>query len=66
MLVAHGDRDAVIPRELLDRTWDYLGSESGAQTTAIRDPGGHGISEPTLAALREWLDLLLAAPGARS
>jgi phospholipase/carboxylesterase len=29
VLVAQGDQDAVIPRELLDRTWDYLVGDSG-------------------------------------
>ena len=37
----------VIPRELLYRTWDYLTGESGATTTALREPGGpagrHGM-----------------------
>jgi phospholipase/carboxylesterase len=67
VLVAQGDADHVIPRELLDRTWDYLAgparafgpesvvSESGARTTAHRDAGGHGISEETLAVLRRWI-----------
>lgn len=65
VLVAHGDRDSVIPRELLSRTWTYLNDESGAETTAVRDPGGHGISAATLTAVREWLTGQLAIPGPR-
>ena len=42
--VAQGEHDTVIPRELLDRTWDYLLGESGAPTIARRDPVGHGIA----------------------
>ena len=55
VLVAQGDADTVIPRELLDRTWSYLHDSSGATLTAHRDPGGHGISAATLAVLVEWL-----------
>src|SRR4051794_6845536 len=43
VFVAHGDADTVIPRELLDRTWNYLLGDSGAVTRARRDPGGHGL-----------------------
>ena len=55
VLVAHGDEDRVIPRELLDRTWDYLSGESGADTLARRTAGGHGITVPTITALRGWI-----------
>jgi phospholipase/carboxylesterase len=55
VLVAHGDQDTVIPRELLDRTWTYLTEDSGAPVTARRDPGGHGISAQTLAELGDWI-----------
>jgi phospholipase/carboxylesterase len=55
VLVAQGDQDTVIPRELLDRTWAYLLGDSGADTRARREPGGHGISAGTLAELGEWL-----------
>lgn len=53
-LVVHGDQDTVIPRELLDRTWDYLTGESEADTVARRTPGGHGITVQALTALRAW------------
>jgi phospholipase/carboxylesterase len=55
VLVAHGDQDMVIPRELLDRTWEYLTGESGADTLARRTAGGHGITVPTITALRGWI-----------
>ena len=63
IVVAQGEQDTVIPRELLDRTWTYLLGESGAVATARRDPGGHGITEATLATVGEWLteDLRLTA-----
>jgi phospholipase/carboxylesterase len=55
VFVAHGVQDAVIPPELLDRTWTYLLTESGASTAACRDPGGHGISRQTVLELGGWL-----------
>ena len=55
VVVAQGEQDSVIPRELLDRTWRYLLEESGASTTAHRDPGGHGITPETLSTLGAWL-----------
>ena len=55
VLVAHGDQDLVIPRNLLDRTWEYLTVESGADTLARRTAGGHGITIPTITALRGWI-----------
>jgi phospholipase/carboxylesterase len=55
VLVAQGEHDRVIPRELLDRTWDYVTGESGAQNTARRDPVGHGIAPQALQALADWL-----------
>jgi phospholipase/carboxylesterase len=58
-MVAQGDQDAVIPRELLDRTWAYLNGESGAPAWAVRDPGGHGISAAVVAELAGWLQMRL-------
>lgn len=55
VLVAQGDADSVIPRELLDRTWDYLHGEAGSVTTSLRDPGGHRISPVVLDAVGRWL-----------
>jgi phospholipase/carboxylesterase len=62
VFVAHGDADDVIPRDLLARTWTYLTSEAGSHTTAVRDPGGHGLSAAVVDALADWLTHLLA-PG---
>ena len=55
VFVAQGDRDAVIPRELLDRTWTYLHDKSGATVASRRDPGGHGLTGSTVGALSAWL-----------
>ena len=55
VFAAQGEDDHVIPRELLDRTWEYLRSESGADTVALRQPGGHQITAQTVIALGEWI-----------
>jgi phospholipase/carboxylesterase len=55
VFVAQGESDTVIPRELLDRTWNYLLGDSGASTSARRDPGGHGLTAATVAALGGWI-----------
>jgi phospholipase/carboxylesterase len=55
VFVAQGDHDMVIPRELLDRTWNYLTGNSGAETLARRDPVGHGLAAPAAEALAAWL-----------
>jgi phospholipase/carboxylesterase len=60
VLVIHGDQDTVIPRELLDRTWNYLDEDAGSLTTARRDTGGHGLSTAALAELQQWLGTVLA------
>ena len=63
VLVAQGDQDQVIPRGLLDRTWDYLNDGSGSVVTAHRDPGGHGISAGTVAVLGDWLTRTVLGAG---
>ena len=55
IFVAHGESDHVIPRELLDRTWAWLHTESGAPTVGRRDPGGHGLTKPSLQRLAAWV-----------
>jgi phospholipase/carboxylesterase len=55
VFVAQGDADRVIPRELLERTWQYLTGESGAAPYARRDPGGHGLTPDTVAELGGWI-----------
>jgi phospholipase/carboxylesterase len=59
ILVIHGDEDRVIPADLLTATWNYLTEEAGATTTAARDPGGHGLSQGSIALVRRWLDAQL-------
>jgi phospholipase/carboxylesterase len=60
VFVTQGDGDHVIPRELLDRTWDYLLSESGAPTVAQRQPGGHQLTASTVHHLSAWIAHRLA------
>jgi len=60
MFVAQGDLDAVIPRELLDRTWAYLTGDAGATTTALRDEVGHTLSPAIVDGLTQWLGAVLA------
>jgi phospholipase/carboxylesterase len=55
VLVVQGDRDTVIPIELQARTWQYLHTDSGAQLTARRSPGGHGLTRDDVEALADWL-----------
>jgi hypothetical protein len=55
VLVAQGDGDHVIPRELLDRTWDYLRAGSGAATVAHRQPGGHQLTAEAVRELGDWI-----------
>lgn len=59
VFVAQGDQDGVIPRELLDRTWQYLLTNSAARVHARRDPGGHHITGQTLTELGGWIHELL-------
>jgi phospholipase/carboxylesterase len=56
ILVAHGDTDTVIPRDLLERTWTYLHGDAGSTTTGVRDAGGHGLGTAVVVRLHRWLD----------
>jgi phospholipase/carboxylesterase len=60
VLVAHGDTDMVIPRDLLERTWAYLHDDAGSDTTGVRDPGGHALSAAVVTELHRWLTDLTA------
>ena len=60
VFVAQGDGDHVIPRELLDRTWDYLLAESGAPAVGHRQPGGHALTTGTVRQLGDWIAHRLA------
>ncbi len=55
VVVAQGDHDTAIPRELLDQTWEYLLGPSAAPTVARREPGGHQVTASTVATLAGWL-----------
>lgn len=55
VFLAHGRADAVIPRELLDRTWQYLTDGSGSDVTTHLGPEGHGLSQEALDKLNDWL-----------
>jgi phospholipase/carboxylesterase len=68
VFVAQGEQDQVIPRELLDRTWEYVRNSSGASVTARRDPVGHELAPKAVAALNSWLrdQLPSAQPAATS
>jgi phospholipase/carboxylesterase len=60
VFVAQGEGDHVIPRELLDRTWHYLLTESGAPTLAHRGPGGHQLTDDAVHQLGDWISHRLA------
>ncbi|MFM9274498.1 phospholipase [Pseudarthrobacter sp. NKDBFgelt] len=60
VFVAQGERDRIIPADLLRRTWGYLLTDSAAPAYARRDPGGHGITGETLAELGGWIRERLA------
>ena len=60
VFVAQGEADHVIPRELLDRTWRYLLSESGAPTVAYRGRGGHQLTADAAHQLSDWITHRLA------
>jgi len=59
VLVAQGEEDAVIPRELLDRTWSYLIAESKAVLRVQRSSGGHPVDGEALSELGGWLEVVL-------
>ena len=60
VLAVQGDADGVIPRDLLDRTWEYVTGPSGAMATTHRSPGGHGIDAGSLEVLRTWISSVTA------
>jgi phospholipase/carboxylesterase len=55
VLVVQGDADTVIPVDLQARSWMYLHGDSGAELTARRSPGGHGLTRDDVDALAGWL-----------
>ena len=55
VLLAQGDADTVIPVELQARSWQYMHAGSGAELTARRSPGGHGLTRDDVEALAGWI-----------
>jgi phospholipase/carboxylesterase len=66
VFLAHGDADTVIPFDLLERTWTYLSSDAASLTTAVRDAGGHGISQPVARELSRWLTQITSSQQVRA
>ena len=63
VVVAQGEHDTVIPRELLDRTWDYLLGDVRRPGRRPRDTGRPRPSRPTAAGgARELAGRRLASP----
>jgi phospholipase/carboxylesterase len=61
ILHAQGLDDNVMPRDLMDATWEYLNFQSGALLETYRTTGGHVIAPEVLTALNEWLERILVA-----
>ncbi|MGD9986326.1 luciferase family protein [Pseudonocardia sp.] len=55
VFLAHGADDTVIPRDLQDRTWRYLTTESGAPTVARKDAVGHSLATEAVTHLSAWI-----------
>ena len=67
VFLAHSDEDHVIPRDLLDRTWEYLLTQSGAHVLAHRFAGGDQVTPETVGELAGWISRTLSiADGASS
>ena len=56
VLAVQGDVDTVIPVDLQRRFRDYLHGDSGADVTARRSRGGHGLTQDGVDALTAWID----------
>ncbi len=52
---AQATDDAVIPRDLLERTWRYLTADAGATAVTHRHAGGHAMDPAVVASLARWL-----------
>jgi len=62
ILHAQGLDDDVMPRDLMDATWEYLNFQSGARLETYRTTGGHAIAPEVATALYAWLERILVAP----
>lgn len=58
VLLVQGEADRVIPVELQTRSWSYLHGESGAELSAHRTSGGHGLTQADVTTLAGWLSTL--------
>ncbi len=56
IFAAQGTRDEVMPPELMEKTWKYLHTESGATLEALKSNGGHEITPDVAAHLKTWID----------
>ena len=56
----------MIPRDLLDRTWEYLLTQSGAHVLAHRVAGGHQVTPETVGELAGWISRTLSLVGGAS
>ena len=54
LLMVYGAADQLIPRELLQKSSEYLASASGAETSLRVVAGGHEISAAKLRVASEW------------
>lgn len=52
---AQAENDEVMPATLMERTWTYLTSESGANLVARRTNAGHRITPALLGELGPWV-----------
>ncbi len=59
ILHAQGVDDVVMPRDLMQATWEYLHEDSGASLEAHRTSGGHAIAPEVMTALSPWLERTL-------
>lgn len=51
--------DEVMPRDLMERTWQFLRLESGANVVALRTTGGHALVDEAAQTLTRWLEHVL-------
>ena len=59
IFVGRSRNDPQMPHDLLDRAWNYLTNDSGAVADAKIYDCGHEISQPALADLNAWLNVVI-------
>ena len=55
VLVAQGDADQVIPRELLAARGDTSATNRSRPPPMLRSPGGHALTQDVVTALHDWV-----------